>query len=134
MSLIELDVQDIESTPEPTIIPAGEEVKARVVSCRQGEDKNGFPYIMPQFESMEHPTAKEFSDFLGLPNPGRTEKENFRCKRKLLDFFQAFGFDFSKPFSAEDDLPGLTGWVIVGVKASEEYGDQNTVRKYVKGA
>jgi hypothetical protein len=39
--------------------------------------------------------------------------------------------DYSRPFDWEDDLVGLEGWIILGVKKSDEYGDQNTVKKYV---
>jgi hypothetical protein len=50
---------------------------------------------------------------------------------RFKQFATAFGLDYSRPFSWEDDLVGLEGWVILGVKKSDEYGDQNNVSKYV---
>jgi len=52
---------------------------------------------------------------------------------KFKSFATAFGIDYSRPFSWTDDLPGKEGWLIVGVRKSDEYGDQNSVKKYIAG-
>jgi hypothetical protein len=74
----------------------------------------------------------EFNDFfwdLGS-RQALSEKDYIRATRKFKMFAQAFGIDYGKPFDWEE-LVGLEGWVILGVKKSDEYGDQNTVKKYM---
>jgi len=129
MGLMEVDVND---AVEPIVIEAGQEVRVRVTSVRTGDDKNGKPYVMPVFEVPDEPNAKDFSDFMYSPDKGKlSAKELAKAKWKMKTFFDATGFDNSRPFDPEDDWIGLEGWVIVGVSKSEEYGEQNTIRKYL---
>ncbi|MFH1547215.1 MAG: hypothetical protein ABIC57_01895, partial [bacterium] len=60
-----------------------------------------------------------------------TPKETQRGIYQFGRFAECFGIDYSRPFSWEDDLNGLEGWVILGLKKSEEYGDQNIIKKFV---
>lgn len=127
--------QEIADAPEPKIMPKGSEVKARIINVRTGEDKHGLPYFMPVFDVPDEPLVLEFSDFFYdlVALDKHDEKSKARSLRKFKIFAEAFDLDFSKPFDIEDDLIGLTGWVILGVKKSEEYGEQNQVSKYVAG-
>jgi hypothetical protein len=75
---------------------------------------------------------KEFNAFFWDLDRQKLDPKQYA--RQLFDFKQftrAFGIDLSRPFSWEDDLPGLEGFLIVGVRKSDEFGDQNTVRKYL---
>jgi hypothetical protein len=38
--------------------------------------------------------------------------------------------DLTKPFS-QSDLIGLTAWVILGIQSSDEYGDQNIIKRWL---
>jgi hypothetical protein len=130
---------EIKNAPEPTTIKKGTEVRARIISVKTGEvdkdgsDYNGFSYFSVSYDAPDEPLAKEFNDFFwGLENKNQmTEKDYLRALRKFRNFAEAFGLDYSRPFDLEDDLPGKTGWLIVGIKKSDEYGDQNTVQKYL---
>ena len=126
---------EIDNTPEPTILPRGTEVKARIISVRSGvSDKNGCTWYSPVFDIPEEVYAKEFSDFIWDLADAKScleDKQQVNNILRFKAFAQAFGLDYSKPFSWEDDIVGLEGWVILGVKKSDEYGDQNTVSKYV---
>jgi hypothetical protein len=126
---------EIDNTPEPIILPRGTEVKARVIAVRTGvSDKNGCTWYSPVFDIPAELCAKEFSDFiwdLGEARGALEEKQIVQNTLRFKNFAHAFGLDYSKPFSWEDDIVGLEGWVILGVKKSDEYGDQNTVSKYV---
>lgn len=126
--------KEIEEAPKPKILPRGTEVKARIISMREGvSDKNNAQWYMPVFDVPDEPLAMEFSDFFwDLADRDKLdEKSAARSLRKFKDFADAFDIDFSRPFSWEDDLPGKEGWVILGVRKTDEYGDQNTVSKYV---
>jgi len=128
--------KEIEEAPEPSILPRGSEVKARIIAMRDGiSEKNDAQWYMPVFDVPDNPLAMEFNDFFwDLADRAKLdEKSQQRSLRKFKMFAQAFGIDYSKPFSWTDDLVGLTGWVILGVKKDDEYGDKNTVSKYVAG-
>ena len=126
--------KEISEAPEPTTLPRGSEVKARIISVRDGiSDKNDAQWYMPVFDVPAEPMVMEFSDFFwDLADRDKLdEKSQARSMRKFKVFAEAFGLDYSRPFSWEDDLVGLEGWVILGVRKTDEYGDQNTVSKYV---
>ena len=95
-------------------------------------DKNDCTWYQPVFDVPNDPMVMEFNDFMWELNKEKlTPKQFQRELYKFKNFASAFGIDYSRPFSWEDDLPGKEGWVILGVKKSDEYGDQNSVSKYV---
>ena len=125
--------KEISGAAEPKQLPAGSEVKARIVSIRTGiSDKNDCTWRSVVYDVPAEPMVTEFNDFMwDLDKDKLTPKQFARELYKFKQFASAFGIDFSRPFSWEDDLPGKEGWIIVGVKKSDEYGDQNTVKKYI---
>lgn len=126
---------DITNAPEPKMLPKGSEVEARIISVRDGvSDSNGAHWHMPVFDIPSDPLVMEFSDFLWdlLDKEKIGEKSYLRTLRRFKEFAAAFDIDYSRPFDWED-LVGKTGWIIVGVRHSDDYGDQNTVSKYVSG-
>ena len=129
--------KEIIDTPPPKTLPRGSEVKARIISVREGiSEKNDCQWYMPVFDIPDDPTVLEFSDFfwdLGDAREKLDEKQKQRAYVKFDAFAAAFGLDYSRPFSWTDDLVGLEGWVILGVRKSDEYGNQNTVSKYILG-
>ena len=128
--------KEIADAPEPKTLPRGSEVKARIINVRSGvSDKNGAQWYQPVFDVPSDPLVLEFNDFFwDLADRDKLDaKQATRSLRKFKLFAEAFDLDYSKPFDWEDDLIGLEGWVILGVKKSDEYGDQNTVSKYVTG-
>ena len=126
--------KEISNAPEPKTMPRGAEVKARIIAVREGiSDKNGAQWYQPVFDIPNEPMAVEFNDFFwDLADRNKLDpKSAARSLRKFKVFAEAFGLDYSRPFSWTADLVGLEGWVILGVKKTDEYGDQNTVSKYV---
>ncbi len=124
----------IEEAPEPKTLPRGSEVKARIIAVREGiSDKNDAHWYQPVFDVPSDPLAKEFNDFFwDLADENKLEEKSaLGAMRKFKNFAAAFGIDYSKPFDWIDDLLGKEGWVILGVKKSDEYGDQNTIQKYL---
>ncbi len=135
MSLLDLTsvIDEIEDAQEPTIADDGSEQKLRIVSVRGGNaGQYDCEYFSPVFEVVNAPLVKEFSSFFWVPTKDRlSEKAYARSLWEIKIFAKAFGIDFSRPFDYEDDLPGLTGWAVLGTKKSEEYGEQNTIRKFI---
>ena len=127
--------KEISNAPEPKTLPRGSEVKARIIAVREGiSDKNTAQWYQPVFDIPKEPLAMEFNDFFwDLADRDKLDEKNAaRALRKFKLFASAFGIDFSKPFDWETDLIGKEGWVILGVRKSEEFGDQNTVQKYLQ--
>lgn len=128
--------KEIADAPEPKTLPRGSEVKARIIGMREGiSDKNDAQWYMPTYDVPSDPMVMEFNDFFwDLADKDKLDaKAAARSFRKFKVFAESFGLDYSRPFSWEDDLIGLEGWVILGVKKSDEFGEQNSVSKYVAG-
>jgi hypothetical protein len=127
--------EDIQNSQDPIILPKGSEVKVRIIQVRTGtSEKTDQDYFSPVFEVLGdgNEMVKELSDFHWILDPEKLDKKTFeRSKNQFRKFATCFGLDLSRPFDVEDDLIGLEGWIIVGVKKSDEYGDQNTVSSYV---
>jgi hypothetical protein len=125
--------QSIANAPEPSCLEAGSEVKARIITVRSGiSDKNECKWYSVVFDVPDEPMAMEFNDFFWeLDQTKLTAKDYQRSLYKFKNFSAAFEIDYSRPFSWEDDLVGKEGWVILGIKKSEQYGDQNTIKKFI---
>lgn len=141
MSLVDYSdlEKEIANAPEPKTLPRGAEVKARIIAVKSGvsdkERTNGATWYQPVFDVPSDPMVSEFNAFFwDLASKDKLDaKQVARNMNAFKNFAIAFGIDYSRPFSWEDDLIGKEGWLIVGVKKSDEYGDQNTVSKYVAG-
>lgn len=136
MSLVDYsDLEnEINNAQEPTILPRGTEAKLRIIAVRSGvSEKSGARWYQPVFDVPSEPMVQEFTDFMwdladrNLIDP----KQAARNLARFKTFAQAFGIDYSRPFSWETDLIGKEGWAIVGIRKTDEYGDQNTVAKYI---
>jgi len=126
--------KEIAETPDPTVLKKGSEVKARIISVRSGiSDTNNAQWYSPVFDVPDEPLAKEFNDFFwDLADRDKLDvKVETRNRAKFKNFASAFGLDYSKPFDWEEDLIGLEGWLIVGIRKTNDFGDQNTVQKYL---
>lgn len=139
MSVVDLTGQNIAEAQDPVCMTAGE-YKLRIIECdgrRQNKDDND--YVLPRFEVVGEPLAKDFTYYLPLLTCDNGSSEaDFDAKRKartaagIKNFCLCFGIDTSS-FDT-DDLQGLEGWAILGVSDDEQYGEQNFIKKMVVGA
>lgn len=129
-SLLDVDVSDAQ---EPIAVPAGTEAKLRIIGCNFDKNKNDEDYILPRFEIVGEPLAKDFTKYLGIPHTGMDEKQLARAKWALKSFYDCFGIDSSKKLNPEEDFIGLEGWAILGLENNPEYGEQNYIKKFVAG-
>lgn len=127
--------KQIADAPEPKTLPRGAEVQARIIAVNEGiSEKNDCQWYMPVFDVPADPMVIEFNAFFWDLADAKNKIEPKQFQRALntfKNFAAAFGIDYSRPFSWTDDLVGLEGWVILGVKKDDEYGDKNTISKYV---
>lgn len=130
--------KEIRDAPEPKVLPVGTEVKVRIIAVREGlsAKNNNAKYYQPVYDVPDNPLVIEWNDFLwDLADRGKLdEKKQVKAIRRFKMFAECFGLDFSRPFSWTEDLIGLTGWMIVGVQHDAQYGDKNSVSKYVAGS
>jgi len=120
---------------EPHCVPAGEEYELRIIEAKVGTAKSsGMPYIRCRCEIIGDDAANDISMFVSMPHADREPKSNNRLLKRLNDFCDAFELPSplkNPKFNPEEDWQGATGWAILGVETSEEFGDQNTVKKVV---
>ncbi len=126
--------KEIANASEMMTLPAGSEVKARIISVREGvSDRNGATYYQPVFDIPSQPMVSEFNDFFwDLRDRDKVDSKQYqRNLNHFKTFAAAFGINYAKPFNWVDDLLGLEGWMVLGYKKDDEYGDKNTVKKYI---
>jgi hypothetical protein len=141
------DLSKLEKTadklPEPEILEKGTQVEVKIISVKVAvSEKTGKTYVSPFFEVVSDDPSHLYNDFSGFlwePN-SLTEayergelslKEYSRGVKQFVAFCKAFDIPLDKEVDLETDLIGKTGFVIVGVRTSDEYGTQNTVSQYV---
>ena len=124
----------IKESQPPTCLPSGTEVKFRIVTVREGiSDKNNAQWYMPVFDVPDHPNCVEFSAFFwDLADRDKLDpKQAERLLNQFKQFAECIGLDYTKPFDWLTDLDGKTGYAILGIRKSDEFGDQNTIKKYL---
>jgi hypothetical protein len=131
--------KEVTNAPAPKILPKGSEVKARIIGVNTGRSAKNSDclWFSPRFDVPSDPMVVEFNTFFWDLIEAKTKvdpKQVERNKYSFSQFVKAFGIDLTKPFDWEVDLPGKTGYVQVGIQHNEQYGDQNTVSKFVAGA
>lgn len=124
-----LEGMNFEDVVEPTAVPEGE-YELRIIEVTQDLNKNNEPYIMPRFEIASEPTAKEVTKYMALPIATMDEKKLNKTKLNLKRFFEALGVDASSGVELEQ-LQGETVWAVLGLEESEDYGEQNFIRRFV---
>jgi hypothetical protein len=139
MSLVDYSSMEdeIKNAQAPKVLPDNTEAELRIIAVNSGvSEKNGCKYYQLVFDIPAEPMAKDFQGFfwdLIDAQEKITDKQRERNKYEFENFRTAFGIDISKPFSWEDDLVGRTGRAILGIKRDSQYGDKNTVKKFVHG-
>lgn len=123
--------KEIEEMPEPIVLPKGSEVKLRIIGHNSGEGEYGTWHQLI-FDIPAEPFAKDIRKFMSDPLDAKDAPPAIkqRVYNAFKYFVKAFGIDLSRPFDWED-LIGLEGYGILGVQKSDDYGEQNTISKFV---
>jgi hypothetical protein len=130
--MIDMSGEDFDNTQEPYAVKAGEEYKLVIVDVKEGKDKNGLDYLQPRLEVVGEPFAKDFTHFMHLPNKAEmSDKQLNRVRWNMKSFAECFGIDLGRPQDPKEDWVGMEGFAILGISKSEEYGEQNFVKKLI---
>jgi len=133
--------EEIKNAPELQILPAKSEVKLRIIKVdhkvieKEDSDYYGWEFLNILFDIPEYPLASVFTHFMwdlsmkDRMDPGQWAK----ATRAFRDFAQAFGLDYSRPFSWDADVPGLEGWAVLKIVKDKggEYPDKNDIQKFI---
>jgi len=132
--------EEIENAPEPQVFESDEEVTLRLVGFREAPEtgekvftnKSGGLYVHPELEIIGVPDAEQYKTFLHyVPIPkGLTDpKKKLQAERSLQRFCKAFGVEIDP--ESLDDWIGSEAEAILRVERSDQYGDQNGVKRFV---
>jgi hypothetical protein len=136
-SFLDVPTQDAE---EPKVVPGDQEYKIRIVGYRTKlneetgeeeyvhEDKNENNYFSPYYDIPAEPMAKGFSGYVPIPGDQMDEKARMNAEWALEEFKQVFGI--AQKFNFDDTI-GNEGWAILKVDESEEYGEQNKIKRLI---
>ncbi|KKN18726.1 hypothetical protein LCGC14_0952870 [marine sediment metagenome] len=112
----------------------GEEVQLLIKTAERHLSDAGKPSIAVTLESIQYPD--DYDDiyvYIGIIIDEDTGKARKKKLSRLKEFYAAFGIDHTMPVTIEIDLPGKTGWGIVGV---EDYqgNTKNTIKRFGVGS
>lgn len=114
--------------------PEGE-YELRLEEVMQGQGDKG-KYIRARLQIVGDDFAKEISHVMMLPQDGDDARKKNNRLLAIQRFYDAFGIDYkSGPVNlAQYSNQGLTAWGILRLENNDQYGDQNSVRRWITGA
>lgn len=90
-------------------------------------------YLLVRFDIPDITNAKDVTHVMMLPDPSKEDaKQVNKRKLQIRELMQAIGLDWSGRIDL-DAMKGMECWAILGLEESEEYGEQNRIRRFVTG-
>jgi len=124
MSILELAQRDV---PDLAAVAEGE-YGVEISSARAAQYKSGrmgYDVLL----KIDAPNAQRVMHRVFLPMEGDDKEKEDNFIRNVKRFVEAFKIVSDEP----EDWVGASTWAILGVETTEEYGDQNRVRRFVTG-
>lgn len=131
MPIIDFSEFDLDNIPELKILPAGTEVRLRILDVSLKPDKNNDLMMQVRTDIVDEPLTKEVYWQCHLPTRNMAEKRVAVLKKFLAEFCEAFEIDKSASNDTSEWL-GREGWAILGVRNDAKYGDTNEVNRFLK--
>ena len=132
-TILDIDTSDAQ---EPAAVPEGE-YKIRITGQRKdGEGAivrtaaSGSKYFIVTFDLPEEPLSKGLSQIFSVPTEDMEPKRVNASKWQLECFKRTFGLSELN----FDSMVGKEGYALLRKTFSEEYGEQNDVKKFITGA
>jgi hypothetical protein len=125
---------ELDKVPELTIAPEGE-AKLSITTAEGKLDKNQQPGVQIRFRVANRPNTSPLSTWLSFPTEGDDEDQRNNKLRRIITFRDAFKLSFKTPSQfanmvEEGTLKGKEGWAILSVTESDEYGKQNSIKRF----
>ncbi len=127
MSMLQFNVKDVR---EPQPVAAGE-YTVRIVRAEVKPRSNGQGTMLAlTFDLPGEGDARLVNHWLMFPDTATDEASTNRVLRNLKAFGEAFDVDFEAGIEV-DELLRKEGKAILSVETSEEYGEQNRVKRFL---
>ena len=132
-SIIDVSFDDL---GESKTYEDGKECLLEIVYAAVNPTKDGSKVgLNVVFVDPDDDDVEEIRWWCELPTAARMEEDKRggrRSLKQLKEFYTAFSVSTDGPVET-DSLKGSTGYVILGLEESVEYGEQNKVKKFVIG-
>jgi len=125
-SFVEINLED--EKERESVQPGEYPLVVRSFEAR--ENDNG-QYLVGRFAIEGNADAKLVTHTFFLPKPDDNEDDRKDKRLRLKRFTVAVGYDTSEGMNL-DALVGLRCNAILGEKKSEEYGTQNTIKRFLE--
>lgn len=132
MPIIDPSEWNLDEVPDLKILPAGSEVKLRILEVNIGPDSSGNDMIRLRLDVADEPLVKEIYWNCHVPNNrSQTEKRVLTLRKILKDMFSAFEFDKTASNDTADWL-GREAWAILSVTpAKDAYPEKNDIARWL---
>jgi hypothetical protein len=138
MSMIDPTEWGMDDIREPYTLPAGSEEELEILTVqRRVSEETEIPFYIIRLGIIGHPYSKDVQTLLTQPFPGKMDAKRLNTtKFYWKQFCDCFGIDMLTPQSPVEDWPktsgnNYTGVCILSKTTSEEYGEQNGIKKYL---
>lgn len=131
-----MDAEDLKPAP------AGE-YTLELIGCRTNEhgsfvlsNNSGDPYIMPEFEIVEHPEADSFkpiNQYIGIPHKGLSPKRLKMTMAEFRRFCESYRLDPTNEIDLNDSI-GFRANAILAYEEDKGFGEQNRVKRFLGAA
>lgn len=127
---------DLDAVPELHTLPIGE-AELRLISAelkQQKPDKGTGYFLQLKFQSVTDPNAENIMHIMMLPQAEKEERTNNNRLRALKDFAAAYGVpckSLSELINNVYNSIGNSGFALLKIEESPEYGAQNRISKFV---
>ena len=128
-----MDAEDLKAAP------AGEYTLA-MIGYRTNEagsfiltNNSGDPYIMPEFEIVNHPESESFkslNQYIGIPTKTMSSKRLKMAMAEFRRFCESFRIDPTSDIDLQEAL-NLEANAILTYENSDAYGEQNRVKRFL---
>ncbi len=123
MGILDYNLADV---PELEIL-APDEYRLEVIRAETKSDKNGNPGLQLLFKS-DKTNTKLIRHWISLPGDNEDEDQKNDKLRRLIPFINAFSI---VKHVDDEDLIGTSGFCLLGIEESTDYGKQNRINKFV---
>ena len=122
---------ELDGATEPHVVAAEQEYRIRVVGGHVTKSDKG-TFLIIRFEVKDDPYSKEFTQVYSTDFSKMSVKQANSAKWTLTELFRALKFNYrGGTLDPQDDLAGLECTAVLGVKTSDDFGDQNFIRKLI---
>lgn len=131
VSMLDPNEWSLDDSQEPYALKDGTEARLRIIEVRKDTRDDESEYLTIRLEVPDEPYSKDVTKFLNIPSRKMDAKQLNQSRHDMKLFCQCFEVDMSRPFDPTEDWVGLEGWAILGVRKTEQYGEQNTIKKLI---